>query len=78
MKRKTRKALTDAELKAKAISRWENEGGAVSPPPASPFGSKNEVATDEATTRTPDLTDRQKRSPTFPSKRNKGSGKPDR
>jgi hypothetical protein len=78
MKRKTRKALTDAELKAKAISRWENEGGAVNPPPAPRFGSKKEVAADQATTRTPDLTDRQKRSPTLPSKRDEGSGKPAR
>lgn len=31
-KGKTARPLTDAELKAKAISRWENEGGALPGP----------------------------------------------
>jgi hypothetical protein len=76
MKRKIRKRLTDAELKAKAISRWENEGGALDPARGSTVGGKKDIATGPTTAGAPDLTDPQGRSPT--SKRGKGSGKPAR
>jgi hypothetical protein len=63
MKRKTRKPLTDTELKAKAISRWENEGGALNPASGPPAGGK---------------IDHTKRSPKPASKQDVGSGKPGR
>ena len=31
MSNEAKKPLTDAQLKAKALRRWENEGGAVAP-----------------------------------------------
>jgi hypothetical protein len=61
MKHKTRKPLTDAELKAKAISRWENEGGAIDPAPGPAADGKKDGATRPATAR-PALTDPPKRS----------------
>jgi hypothetical protein len=72
MKRMTRKPLTDAELKAKAISRWENEGGAVNPAPGSTARANKDSATRPATAR-PALTDRaEKRSPAPASKQDPG------
>lgn len=56
MKRKTRRLLTDAELMAKAISRWENEGGAIDPAPGPAGDGKKEGATSQAMAR-PTLTD---------------------
>jgi hypothetical protein len=61
MKRKTRKPLTDAELKAKAISRWENEGGALNPGPGLAADGKKDGATSPAAA-PPVLTDPSKRS----------------
>ena len=70
MKRKTRKPLTDAELKAKAIGRWENEGGAIDPAPYPAAGGKK-----DSTTAGPALIVRQKRSLAPASKRDITSGK---
>jgi hypothetical protein len=60
MKRKTRKPLTDAELKAKAISRWENEGGALNPGPGLADDGKKDGATSPAAAR-PALTEPSRR-----------------
>jgi hypothetical protein len=60
MKRKIRKRLTDAELKAKAISRWENEGGALNPARRPAAGAKKDRATGPDTARPPDVTDTRK------------------
>jgi hypothetical protein len=76
MKRKTRKPLTDAELKAKAISRWENEGGALNPASGTPAGGKMDSAAAPAAR--PALSDRTKRSPKPAPKQDAGSGKPGR
>jgi hypothetical protein len=65
MKRRTRKTLTDEELKAKAIGRWENEGGALNPAPGPAAGGKKNSATGSATAR-PALTDPSKRSRRLP------------
>ena len=79
MKRKTRRSLTDAELKAKAISRWENEGGALyTAPPGLTADGKKDIATRQTTARPADPNDPQKRSAALPSKRGKSSGKPAR
>jgi hypothetical protein len=52
VKSKTRKQPSDAELRAKAISRWENEGGALNPVSPAPD------AVTEGAARQPDLQNR--------------------
>ena len=50
MTKRARKGFTDAELKAKAISRWENEGGALDPVQGSSSGVSNGIANGQAST----------------------------